>query len=627
MSLVALVSAYLVGGITFLPLVIFLFVYLHPVIRSEVSDFDSSQTGNATSADSSEYLKAGEIEEDNQSGLDAYKAGWIYVTQEYLDSPDDINLTTQAITESNDNKSAYSSLFKLVQKDNEKNGEKQTIRARSDSFDTTATVGSITETISDSIESTNSANGNSINTIGNPHYTSATNYNNTEANTNVIDNFNIEPDVLSSTTSMANNVQPPQLNSANSTNTEKLRNSQKKHRYYAILKHGNLFLYKDEFLKDVRHVIVLSNYFISIWPRQLSDGTLFTKSSSIAIIKSSKLASLNSYTEEETTPKGSFFLYTDVNIDKEDWYFALIRATKLSANSELHDTIDPQIYAKTLHFQTKHMIDLIQTLYSSEGQLQTKWFNALIGRLFLSFQHTHVLENYLRTKLSKKLNKIKKPGFLDKFQIKSISAGDSAPFLTYPSLKEISPDGTVIVSMYVSYHGNMSLQISTKANINFGVRFKPREVDMLLSVTLSKLEGPVLIKIKPPPSERLWYTFETEPIMNLKIEPIISSRQMSYNIITNSIEKKFKEAVKDSLVLPHWDDIVFYDTLDEIYRGGIWDPSARESSGGTEGEVETINSAASSNEVDIDLDSKSELTYRSPNKNKLAYKHIDRFVL
>ena len=142
-------------------------------------------------------------------------------------------------------------------------------------------------------------------------------------------------------------------------------------------------------------------------------------------------------------------------------------------------------------------------------------------------------------------------------------------------VQEINPNGDLVVKLFFHYHGKLSFQISTKVNINLGSRFKPREVDLLLSITIEKLEGPMLVKFKPPPSERIWYSFESEPLINLKIEPIISSRQLTYNIITNSIEKKLKEAIKDTLVLPHWDDFVFYNTTNEIYRGGIWDKDSR----------------------------------------------------
>lgn len=494
MSLVGYIYIYLLGGITFIPLVIFLFIYLHPVIDDASNEINEGE----------EKVNVGEIEEKESSGLKTYRSGWITVTQDYIESIDDISSNTQSISESTENKSAYSSLYKLV---------------RNSDSESSTTV----ETSSQPIE--------------------------TKSDTTV-------------------------------------KKSQKKHRFYAVLKHGNLFLYKNESLKDVKHVIVLSNQIISVWPRDIPDGQLFTKTTAICIMKSdwSRKRRLSEVFENEiiTTndilmmnlkpPSGSIFIYCDTNIEKEDWYFSLIKATKSESESK---NLNPLVHAKTLHFETDDMINLIQTLYSSEGQWHTKWLNAMIGRLFLSLQKTEFLKEFLKNRLNKKLNKIKKPGFLDTFKLVKLDAGTAAPFITWPSLQEINPNGDLVVKLFLHYHGKLSFQISTKVNINLGSRFKPREVDLLLSITIEKLEGPMLVKFKPPPSERIWYSFESEPLINLKIEPIISSRQLTYNIITNSIEKKLKEAIKDALVLPHWDDFVFYNTANEIYRGGIWDKDSR----------------------------------------------------
>lgn len=531
MGLLVFLFIYLLGGITLIPGAIWLFIYLHP-IKPTIDE------------DGKVGLKAGEIEESLKTGIEAHKVGWITVTHEYLESVDEINSSTPAITDTTSNKSAYSTLYKLV-KNSDNSSTDTELHDKNPATDKT-------------------------------------------------------PDLANSTSISSSN--------------DKLKAgslSQKKHRYYAVLKHGNLFLYKNEKLKDVKHVIVLSNHFISIWPKGLTDAQLFTKYSSIAIMRKNwsrvrRLSdnlnnpdlgddlkseiNLNHVLDPNinlTPPPGSFFIYCDNNSNKEDWYFALIRATKEEtqsssssstngiSTSEVDTNLNPNIYAKTLHFETSDMINLIQTLYSSEGQLYTKWLNAITGRLFLSLQKTEVLSNYLKMKIYKKLNKIKTPGFLDKFQINKLEPGHSAPFFTFPELLEINPNGELLVKTLFHYLGSMSIQISTKVNINLGSRFKNREVDVLLSITLVKLEGPLLIKFKPPPLSRIWYTFEKEPLMTLKIEPIISSRQFSYNIITNSIEKKFKEAVKESLVMPHWDDVSFFDSSNELFRGGIWDPAPR----------------------------------------------------
>lgn len=507
MSLLYYLAAYVFGGVTFLPIAIVLFIYLHP---------KSSEPSIA------ESLKAGEIEENSQSGLDSFKQGWLIVTHEFLESTDELNSRVESVGESSEVKTAYASLYKLV-KNNPKSDS-------NDSLDTSIATG-----------------------------------------------------------------HTPSLSTEGTSLSLKKFNTNKRHRYYAVLKHGNLFLYKNEKMKDVKHVVVLRNHVVAIWPPSVSEGSLFTKYSSIAILKNDwtrprRLSDDFKDTEWEEAkrftisdvlnpksklpaPPGSFFIYTDINIDKEDWYFTLIRATK--AGSSFAKEIDPKIHAKTLHYDTANMMSLIQSLYSSEGQLQTKWLNAIIGRLFLSLQRTDVMKNYLVSRIEKKLSKLKTPGFLEKFQITKVDAGNSAPLITYPALKEINPSGELVLSFNLHYFGELSLQIATKANINLGSRFKTRDVDLALSITLEKIEGPMLVKVKPPPSTRIWYTYEHEPNISIKIEPIISSRQMSYTIITSSIEKMMKEAIRDSLVLPHWDDMIFYYTENELYRGGVWDKEAR----------------------------------------------------
>ncbi|GEQ68929.1 hypothetical protein JCM33374_g2599 [Metschnikowia sp. JCM 33374] len=532
MSFASLVYAYLLGGVTFIPLLVFAFVYLHPKKKPQVPE---------------QPLKAGEIEEYAQTGLDCFKQGWIFVTHEDLESQDEISAKTESVSESQDVKSAYSSLYKLV-------------------TNTTKASGSG----SSSIEASVSSNSDLP----------------TSSSPSQISSGTVGPSAGAS--SGSGMVSPPPKPTA----------ATKKHRYYAVLKHGNLFLYKNEKLQDVKHVIVLSNHVISLWPRTLSEGSLFTKYSSIAILKNDWSRTRRLSDNFSTTgwqndtkisihdvlrpdsglpaPPGSIFVYTDLNIDKEDWYFALIRATKTDTPGP--PGLNPSIYAKTMHLETLSMISLIQNLYGSEGQLQSKWFNAIIGRIFLSLQKTDLMKNYLISKIERKLNKMKTPGFLDKFQITKVDAGNAAPTLTFPVLKEINPEGDLLVSFNMQYTGGMSIQLATKVNINLGSRFKTREVDVLLSITLEKICGPMLVRIKAPPSARMWYTYEREPDVSIKIEPVISSRQMSYNIITNTIEKKFKDAIRDSLVLPHWDDLSFCRTPEALYRGGIWekDPRAEE---------------------------------------------------
>lgn len=78
------------------------------------------------------------------------------------------------------------------------------------------------------------------------------------------------------------------------------------------------------------------------------------------------------------------------------------------------------------------------------------------------------------------------------------------------------------------------------------------------------------MKIKPPPSNRLWVSFETMPKLEFDIVPIVSSRQITYGVIVRAIESRIREVLAETCVQPYWDDTPFFDTLGEDIRGGIW---------------------------------------------------------
>lgn len=65
--------------------------------------------------------------------------------------------------------------------------------------------------------------------------------------------------------------------------------------------------------------------------------------------------------------------------------------------------------------------------------------------------------------------------------------------------------------------------------------------------------------------------FESMPKMELDIEPIVGSRQIIWNPILRVIESRIREVIAETIVLPHWDDTPFTDTLSQLFRGGIWE--------------------------------------------------------
>jgi len=320
-------------------------------------------------------------------------------------------------------------------------------------------------------------------------------------------------------------------------------------------RHGHLMLYDDIQQLEVRYVISLEHHDVDLYSGgdYIPEGELWIKRNAIRLQRKQ--------TQVGDKPSPPFFLFSENLSEKEDFYFALLR------NQEKSIGQNPPVPQE---FETRHIVTLVQKLHSSEEQLQTRWLNAILGRMFLAIYKTPDVEQFIREKLTKKISRVKKPNFVTKLALQQIYMGDGAPFITNPRLKDLTVNGDCTIEADVKYTGNFRIEIAATARIDLGTRFKAREVDMVLAATCKKLEGHALIRFKPSPSNRLWFTFEKMPQIDLTLEPIVSSRQITYNIVLRAIESRIREVIAETICLPFWDDIPFLDTSNEKFRGGIW---------------------------------------------------------
>jgi len=116
-------------------------------------------------------------------------------------------------------------------------------------------------------------------------------------------------------------------------------------------------------------------------------------------------------------------------------------------------------------------------------------------------------------------------------------------------LKELTADGSSSFEVHLNYQSRLNqpnseirITIATTATIPTG--FKPYVVDLVLAVVIKSFEGNIVMQIKKPPSNRLWYGFTYPPKMEIEIQPVVSERKIQIGMVLKAIEKQLRDVVR-----------------------------------------------------------------------------------
>lgn len=255
-----------------------------------------------------------------------------------------------------------------------------------------------------------------------------------------------------------------------------------------------------------------------------------------------------------------WFLSFKNNIDFEDWYHALL----LRSATPTHVPTKPVPSISSI-FSDEAMRDLISTLNGESEPLPIRWLNALVGRIWLSVHGTKTTREFAMQKLQKKLDRspISNVGIETGLKVHTIDIGSTPPYFSKPMLKETAPDGTVSFEIKIHFKGRVVIEIGAFNGT------------LVLTVTLSSLEGNLVAKIKPAPSNRVWYSFTEKPTIKLEAVPKIYASTRGIGMFTNIIREQLIKAFHEALVLPFWDDVPFFDTSRLPIRAGIFDDEGK----------------------------------------------------
>ncbi|KAI9269925.1 putative integral membrane protein conserved region-domain-containing protein [Sporodiniella umbellata] len=325
-------------------------------------------------------------------------------------------------------------------------------------------------------------------------------------------------------------------------------NLEQKQTYFAVLKFSTLFLYDSKLQQDCQGVIQLNHYVVGMHPLGLKDHEYYSKRNWIHLKR--KKLELSDY-----------YLNCNRCVDKEDWYTTLMRASQL----EISNLKQP-----SSHFDQAAMNHLILTIHSDPAQLELQWLNALLGRLFLSIYKTERTRHFFNQKILSKVAKLnaRRPQFLEEITVRSVDGGHGAPYITQPRLVRLSSQGEYICEMHMLYEGGFRVELETVLKWTYSDRLPPIRIDLVLAITLKSIEGDITVKVKEPPTNRLWYGFHESPKMDWLIEPVVWEKRIGYSVVSKAIKSKIEEIFRETLELPNMDDIVFFAT-DGL--GGLFD--------------------------------------------------------
>jgi hypothetical protein len=120
-------------------------------------------------------------------------------------------------------------------------------------------------------------------------------------------------------------------------------------------------------------------------------------------------------------------------------------------------------------------------------------------------------------------------------------------------LKDLTPAGGAAMEVGLKYRtdptdedSGVRFIASTQAIIPLG--YKQVTVNIMVEARLKTLEGNVLLRIKEPPSNRIWWGFTSAPKLEVEIRPVVQDRKLNLSVVLNQLDSLLRRVVSCDLV-------------------------------------------------------------------------------
>lgn len=134
--------------------------------------------------------------------------------------------------------------------------------------------------------------------------------------------------------------------------------------------------------------------------------------------------------------------------------------------------------------------------------------------------------------------------------------GNIASCVTSKDATPIQSSGKKFLNMVDKLTANKYFRHATELSYIRRAMEGVSNTEIRFMVSISSIEGCLLINIPPPPSDRLWYGFKPVPKITLTVQPTLGERTVNIVYVTKWIENKLLREFEKLVVLPNMDDLV-----------------------------------------------------------------------